>query len=87
MLATVLAAVVEFGGPDVSKTCSKLVSVSLSFGGVMSAGGSEGSMPGEGGVFGTSGSATSKGIGGGSPGRAVSSALGRTGTGVSVGIS
>lgn len=28
VLATVLAAVAVFGGPDVSKTCSKFVSVS-----------------------------------------------------------
>ena len=68
VLATVLAAVAEFGGPDVSKTCSRLVSVKSSFGGVNSTAGSDDTMLGEGGVFGTSEFIASAGIGGGRAG-------------------
>lgn len=75
MLATVLAAVPELGGPEVSRTCSKFVSVSSSFGGVNSAACSDDTILGDGGVFGTSGLMFSTGSGGGSPGMSSSSAL------------
>lgn len=75
MLATVLAAVPELGGPDVSKTCSKFVSVNSSFGGVSSAACSDDTILGDGGVLGTLGFMFSTGGGGGSPGISSSSAL------------
>ena len=75
MLATVLAAVAVFGGPEVSKICSRFVSVNGSFGGVKSTACSEDTRLGDGGVFGTSGSIVLICIGGGRAGISVASAL------------
>lgn len=75
VLATVLAAVAVFGGPEVSKTCSRLVSVNGSFGGVRSAAASDDTRLGDGGVLGTLGFIFSVCIGGGRPAISSSSAL------------
>jgi hypothetical protein len=64
VLATVLAAVALACGTEVSKTCSKFVSVSSSFDGSISMGGSE-NASGIGGVLGFSALVTSARIGGG----------------------
>lgn len=65
VLATVLAAVADAAGPEVSSTCSTFVSVNSSFDGVMLAGGPE--IRSEvGGVFGISDVSVTKG--GGRPG-------------------
>ncbi len=68
VLATVLAAVAVVGGPaEVSGSCSRLVSVSSSFDGVISTGGSV-DMIGVGGVSGGTELGSSSGIGGGNAG-------------------
>ena len=72
VLATVLAAVADGCGPDVSRTCSRFVSVNSSFEGVMLAGGSDTAKSDVGGVFGIS-EVSFIAIGGGSPGILVSS--------------
>lgn len=72
MLATVLAAVAVTGGFDTSKTCSKFVSVSSSFDGVMFVACSEYGNPAEPGVVGLSMLGSSSGIGGGRPGSSTS---------------
>ena len=77
VLATVLAAVALAGGPEISKTCSKFVSVSSSLDGVISVGGSK-NVSGIGGVPGISGPVTSACIRGGN---AAMSTSGTTGAG------
>ncbi len=72
VLATVLAAVADGGGPESSRTCSKFVSVNSSFEGVILAAGSEVAKSATGGVFGTS-DVSFTATGGGSPGILVSS--------------
>ena len=74
VLATVLAAVADSGGPEASRTCSRLVSVNSSFEGVILAGGSEVAMSDIGGVFGIS-EVSFTATGGGSPGILVSSEI------------
>lgn len=73
MVATVLAAVAVGGGCEVSKTCSKFVSVSSSFDGVILVAGSDDGSPGEPGVTGRSMVGSSKGTGGGRPGSSIGS--------------
>ena len=72
VLATVLAAVADGGGLEISGTCSTLVSVSSSFEGVMLAAGSDVAKSDIGGVFGSSDVSIT---GGGSPGILVSSGI------------
>ena len=74
VLATVLAAVADGGGPEVSRTCSRFVSVNSSFEGVILAGGSEAVKSDIGGVLGISEVSFSP-TGGGSPGILVSSGI------------
>ena len=74
VLATVLAAVADGGGPESSRTCSKFVSVSSSFEGVILAAGSEVAISDIGGVFGTS-EVSFTATGGGSPCKFVSSGI------------
>lgn len=63
-----LAAVATGAGSETSGSCSRFVSVNLSFDGVISRAGSEGVMAEAGGVLAVSGPASSIGTGGGSPG-------------------
>ena len=74
VLAIVLAAVADGGGPEASRTCSRFVSVNSSFEGVILAGGSELAMSDVGGVFGIS-EVSFTATGGGSPGILVSSEI------------
>ena len=74
VLATVLAAVAEGGGPESSRTCSRLVSVNSSLEGVMLAAGSDAARSEVGGVLGIS-EVSFTGIGGGSPGITFSSGI------------
>ena len=67
VLATVLAAVADGGGPEASRTCSRFVSVNSSFEGVILAGGSEAAKSDVGGVLGIS-EVSFTATGGGSPG-------------------
>jgi len=73
VLATVLAAVAVGGGPDSSRTCSRFVSVSSSFEGVILVAGSDEGSPGEAGVTGRSRVGSSKKAGGGRTGSSVGS--------------
>ena len=74
MLAIVLAAVADGGGPEVSRTCSRFVSVNSSFEGVILAGGSEVARSDVGGVIGIS-EVSFTATGGGSPGKLESSGI------------
>ena len=74
VLATVLAAVADGGGLEISGTCSTLVSVNSSFEGVMLAAGSVVAISDIGGVFGSS-DVSFTSTGGGSPGILVSSGI------------
>lgn len=74
VLATVLAAVADGGGLEVSGTCSTFVSVNSSFEGVILAAGSEDARSDIGGVFGSS-KVSFTATGGGSPGILVSSGI------------
>jgi hypothetical protein len=85
VLATVLAAVAVRGGPDVSSTCSRFVSVNSSFDGVMFAGGSETTISEAGGVLGISG--VSFIGGGGRPTMSVAAGIDGAATDVSIGAS
>ena len=86
MLATVLAAVADGGGPEASRTCSRFVSVNSSFEGVILAGGSEAGKSDVGGVFGISEDSFNV-TGGGSPGILVSSGIDVAVIGGSIGAS
>ena len=85
VLATVLAAVAESGGPDISSTCSRFVSVNSSFDGVIFAGGSVDVTSEAGGVFGIS-EVSSIG-GGGRPTMSVAAGIDVAATGGSTGAS
>ena len=74
VLATVLASVPDGGGPEVSRTCSRFVSVNSSLEGVILAGGSEAAKSDVGGVFGIS-VVPFTATGGGSPGMVMSSGI------------
>lgn len=70
----VLAAVAVGGSPEVSSTCSRLLSVSASFEGVMFSIGSEGIIPGVSGKLSSTTEGSKVGAGGGRPGSLESSA-------------
>ncbi len=86
VLATVLAAVADGGGPEASRTCSRFVSVNSSFEGVILAGGSEAAKSDVGGVFGISEDSFNV-TGGGNPGIIVPSGIDVAVTGGSIGAS
>lgn len=86
VLATVLAAVADGGGPEASRTCSRFVSVNSSFEGVILAGGSEAAKSDVGGVFGIS-EVSFTATGGGSPDILASSGIDVAVIGGSVGAS